>query len=72
MINNIVKVRLQYDNKTTLVELDAPRSVESIKAFLRILWEAMEEPPVKFVQKHPQINIDPNFLFSPTASEPNS
>lgn len=65
MINNIVKVRLQYNNKTTLVELDAQRSVESIKAFLRILWEAMEEPPIKLVQKFPQVKIDTDFLRSP-------
>lgn len=65
MSNDIVKVRLQYKNKTTLAELDASRSVESIKSLLRALWEAMEEPPITVIQKTPQVNIDPDFLRSP-------
>ena len=60
MSNDIVKIRLQYNNKTTLVELDAPRSIESIKPFLRVLWEAMEEPPE--VTETPPIT---DFLRSP-------
>ena len=64
MSNDIVKIRLQYNNKTTSVELDASRSVESIKPFLRALWEAMYEPPIRLVQT-PQACIDPDFLRSP-------
>lgn len=65
MSNNIVKIKLQYNSKTTLVEMDTPRSIEPIKHFLRALWEAMEEPPIRLVQKIPQVNIDPDFLRSP-------
>ena len=52
MSNDIVKVRLQYNNKTTSVELDVSRSVESIKTFLRALWEAMDEPPIRLISPH--------------------
>lgn len=64
MSNDIVKIRLQYNNKTTSVELDASRSVESIKPLLRALWEAMDEPSIRLVQT-PQACIDPDFLRSP-------
>ena len=52
MSNDIVKVRLLYNNKTTSVELDASRSVELIKPFLRALWESMDEPPIRLISPH--------------------
>ena len=70
MNNGIVKISLQYKDRATSVELDASRSVESITAFLRALWEAMDEPPIRLVQT-PQA-IDPYILRSPETSETNS
>ena len=62
MSNNTVKIILQYNNKTTSVELVTPRHM---RTFLKVLWDAMEAPPIRFANETPQINIDPDFLRSP-------
>lgn len=49
MNNNTVRIRLQYNNKTTSVEMDTPRSIEPIRTFLRALWEAMGEQPIRLI-----------------------
>ena len=72
MSNNIVKIKLQYKDRATSVELDAPRSIESMRTFLKVLWEAMEEPPIQLAQNIPQVNIDPDFLLRPEELETNS
>lgn len=64
MSNGIIKIKLQYKDRATSVELDAPRSIESMRTFLSALWEAMDDPPIRFVQKTPQVNTEADLLRS--------
>ena len=60
-----LEVMLSANGRSASFKLGWPGSMEALSEVIQLLWRTMEEPSIRFVQKTPQINIDPDFLRSP-------
>ena len=60
-----MEVMLSVNGRSASFELGWTGSMEALQEVIQMLWRTMEEPPIRFVQKTPQVNIDPDFLRSP-------